>query len=82
MTLVTTWSALGFGTGESMILTDGPAETMASFIVIVLELRTWDVMEESREAALAVVLRMEEESIRGSGNGDGSGYACKSCLFS
>lgn len=47
-----------------MILTDGPAETMASFIVVVvLELRTWDVREESREAALAVVLRMEEESI-------------------
>lgn len=66
MTLVTTWSTLGLGIGESMILTDGPAETMASFIVVVvvvLELRTWDVREESREAALAVVLRMEEESI-------------------
>lgn len=40
MTLVTTWSALGFGMGESTILTVGPAETMASFIVLVLELRT------------------------------------------
>lgn len=72
MTLVTTWSALGLGIGESMILTDGPAETMASFIVVVvLELRTWDVREESREAALAVVLRMEEESIESSCDGKG-----------
>jgi hypothetical protein len=29
-----TWSAFGFGMGESMILTVGPVETMASFMVL------------------------------------------------
>lgn len=33
MTLVITWSGLGLGMGESTILTEGPEETMASFIV-------------------------------------------------
>lgn len=34
MTLVITWSGFGLGMGESTILTVGPLETIASFIVL------------------------------------------------
>jgi len=64
MILVITWSALGLGMGESMILTAGPAETMASFMVVsadvVVDVRIWEVRDVRRDA---VVLRREEESI-------------------
>lgn len=46
---MTIWFGPGFGIGESMILTLGPLETMASFIVldVVLAVRTCEEMEES-----------------------------------
>ena len=57
---MTTWSALGLGIGESTILTDGPAETMASFMVVTFLI--WEDMEARRDAEV-VVERREDESI-------------------
>jgi len=51
-TFVTTWSASGVGMGESMILTFGPLETIASFILeeIVGEISLRDAVEKVRVA--------------------------------